>query len=67
MLFCAGLSIIVEGEDYIEEPETFWKYGEDPDATLNPTICTRDLISWSFQIARGMEYLANRKVRYCLR
>ncbi|EFX82654.1 hypothetical protein DAPPUDRAFT_4284, partial [Daphnia pulex] len=34
----------------------------DPDATLNPTICTRDLISWSFQIARGMEYLANRKV-----
>ncbi|XP_019866136.2 vascular endothelial growth factor receptor 1 isoform X3 [Aethina tumida] len=26
------------------------------------TICTRDLISWAFQIARGMGYLASRKV-----
>lgn len=26
------------------------------------TICTRDLISWTFQIARGMGYLASRKV-----
>ena len=51
-----------EDEDYIKEPETFWKYGEDPDATSHPTISTRDLISWSFQVARGMAYLASRKV-----
>ncbi|XP_039294536.1 vascular endothelial growth factor receptor 1 isoform X2 [Nilaparvata lugens] len=25
-------------------------------------LCTQDLLCWSFQIARGMEYLANRKV-----
>lgn len=25
-------------------------------------IRTRDLISWSFQIARGMDHLANKKV-----
>ena len=51
-----------EDEDYIQEPETFWKYGEDPDATSHPTISTRDLISWSFQIARGMDYLTTKKV-----
>ena len=27
-----------------------------------PPISTRDLISWSFQIARGMDYLASKKV-----
>lgn len=26
-------------------------------------LCTRDIICWAFQIARGMEYLARRKVR----
>ncbi|XP_023029906.2 PDGF- and VEGF-receptor related isoform X3 [Leptinotarsa decemlineata] len=25
-------------------------------------ICTQDLIAWSFQVARGMDYLASRKV-----
>lgn len=28
----------------------------------NRSLCTRDLICWSFQIARGMGYLASRKV-----
>lgn len=52
-----------EEEDYIEDPKAFWKYGQDPEAiNINPTISTRDLISWSFQIARGMAYLASRKV-----
>ena len=27
-----------------------------------PSISTRDLICWSFQIARGMEYLVSKKV-----
>lgn len=25
-------------------------------------VCTQDLLCWSFQVARGMEYLASRKV-----
>ena len=32
-----------------------------PGVAINPPISTRDLISWSFQIARGMDYLANIK------
>ncbi|KAI9558888.1 hypothetical protein GHT06_015678 [Daphnia sinensis] len=31
-------------------------------ATLIRSVTTRDLISWSFQIARGMDYLASKKV-----
>ena len=33
------------------------------DQSRQISLCTaRDLISWSFQIARGMQYLAQRKV-----
>ncbi|KAK4010542.1 vascular endothelial growth factor receptor 1 [Daphnia magna] len=46
-----------------EAPE-WWNYGhqQERDTSQNKTISTRDLISWSFQIARGMEYLASKKV-----
>ncbi|KAK4010278.1 hypothetical protein OUZ56_019424 [Daphnia magna] len=42
--------------------ESFWQYQQDPDVTLKRPISTRDLISWSYQIARGMDYLATKKV-----
>ena len=45
-----------------QEPKSFWHYQQDPDASLIRSVSTRDLISWSFQIARGMDYLANKKV-----
>jgi hypothetical protein len=45
-----------------QEPKSFWHYQQDPDATLIRSVSTRDLISWSFQIARGMDYLASKKV-----
>ncbi len=36
---------------------------EDPDTKFHElTMSTADLISWSFQIARGMDYLASKKV-----
>ena len=35
------------------------------DADFNRPISTTDLISWSFQIARGMDYLVSKKVQTC--
>lgn len=52
-------------EKAIDAPatESFWQYEQDPEFALNRPISTRDLISWSYQIARGMDYLASsRKV-----
>ncbi|KAG8038469.1 hypothetical protein G9C98_006165 [Cotesia typhae] len=34
--------------------------GDYKDYNLKP-ICTQDLLSWAFQVARGMEYLSQRK------
>ncbi|XP_076749941.1 PDGF- and VEGF-receptor related [Xylocopa sonorina] len=35
--------------------------GDYKDQNLKP-ICTQDLLSWAFQVARGMEYLSQRRV-----
>ncbi|EFX72926.1 hypothetical protein DAPPUDRAFT_58353 [Daphnia pulex] len=45
-----------------DKSQSFWQYQQDPDVTLTRSISTRDLISWSYQIARGMDYLASKKV-----
>jgi hypothetical protein len=47
----------------VPKPKLISQKGEDSNEIANPTIKTNDLISWSLQIARGMEFLASRKVK----
>jgi len=44
------------------EPEWRSNYRGDYKNLIVKPSCTHDLICWSFQVARGMEYLASRKV-----
>lgn len=40
----------------------FFFKGEDPNDAYSRTFTTTDLLCWSFQVARGMHYLASRRV-----
>uniref|UniRef100_A0A0P5A089 receptor protein-tyrosine kinase n=1 Tax=Daphnia magna TaxID=35525 RepID=A0A0P5A089_9CRUS len=45
-----------------EGSKPLWHFQQDPSTISDVSISTRDLISWSFQIARGMDYLVSKKV-----
>jgi hypothetical protein len=48
-----------------EQPDWRVKYCGDYKGSTMP-VCSHDLFCWAFQVARGMEYLASRKVRQIL-
>jgi hypothetical protein len=57
------MEIIDSMTDECEQPVSFGVCQEDPDTKFHGlTMSTADLISWSFQIARGMDYLTSKKV-----
>ncbi|KAI9559363.1 hypothetical protein GHT06_016152 [Daphnia sinensis] len=58
----AGSSSSSSSGEVIPGADTFGFYQQDPENQVSHSISTADLISWSFQIARGMDYLASRKV-----
>ncbi|VVC44268.1 Protein kinase, ATP binding site,Tyrosine-protein kinase, active site,Immunoglobulin [Cinara cedri] len=60
----SGTQIGSDGYLVPDEVEPEWRTnyrGDYKNLTVKP-ICTHDLICWSFQVARGMEYLASRKI-----
>ncbi|XP_053961077.1 vascular endothelial growth factor receptor 1 isoform X2 [Anastrepha ludens] len=59
------MTTIPEDEDHIlsnNSVQPAWRSNYKPDSTEAMTITTTDLVSWAFQVARGMDYLSSRKV-----
>ncbi|XP_065210979.1 vascular endothelial growth factor receptor 1-like [Planococcus citri] len=59
--FNFGTDGCIESND-MYEPEWRSNYLSDCEDAFNKPITTIDLIRWSFHVARGMEYLASRKI-----
>ncbi|XP_057369375.1 vascular endothelial growth factor receptor 2-like [Daphnia carinata] len=57
-----GSSSSSSSGEVIPGADTFGFYQQDPENQVSHSVSTADLISWSFQIARGMDYLATKKV-----
>ncbi|XP_051172496.1 vascular endothelial growth factor receptor 1-like [Leptopilina boulardi] len=55
-----GRNFASETNNYVEANRT--NYQSDYKDEIVQSICTQDLTSWAFQVARGMEYLSGRKV-----
>ena len=61
-----SISVLPKGENDQQEPRPDWSLNYQADGndqeTIRNAFSTRQLISWFFQIARSMEYLASKKV-----
>ncbi|XP_073825338.1 PDGF- and VEGF-receptor related isoform X5 [Musca autumnalis] len=59
------MTTVPEDEDNImsnNSVQPAWRSNYKPDSTEAMSITTMDLISWSYQVACGMEYLSSKKV-----
>ncbi|CAD6999743.1 unnamed protein product [Ceratitis capitata] len=59
------MTTIPEDDDHILSNNSIqpaWRSNYKPDSTEAMTITTTDLVSYAFQVARGMDYLSSRKV-----
>ncbi|CAH1128807.1 unnamed protein product [Ceutorhynchus assimilis] len=56
-----GDESVIMSNNSFQQPEWRLNYKGDYRGEVKP-ISTRELLTWSFQVARGMEYLASRKV-----
>ncbi|XP_067624151.1 vascular endothelial growth factor receptor 1 isoform X3 [Eurosta solidaginis] len=59
------MTTIPEDDDNIlsnNSVQPAWRSNYKPDSTEAMTVTTTDLVSWAFQVARGMDYLSSRKV-----
>ena len=61
-LLCSGEDGFLMSNNSAQQPDWRSNYKGDYKGFVNP-ISTRDLLCYAFQVARGMEYLASRKVR----
>ncbi|XP_050741595.1 platelet-derived growth factor receptor alpha isoform X3 [Drosophila biarmipes] len=62
---CATVMTTVPEDDLImsnNSVQPAWRSNYKTDSNEAMTVTTVDLISWAFQVARGMDYLASRKV-----
>lgn len=59
-MFLAEDGIVLSNNSSVQ-PEWRSNYKCDYRGEIHP-ICTKDLLTWAFQVARGMEYLASRRV-----
>lgn len=48
----------------LSQPELKLKYCNDCKNQNPKPICTQDLLSWAFQVARGMEYVSQKKASF---
>ncbi|XP_039487097.1 vascular endothelial growth factor receptor 1 isoform X6 [Drosophila santomea] len=62
---CATVMTTVPEDDQImsnNSVQPAWRSNYKTDSTEAMTVTTVDLISWAFQVARGMDYLSSKKV-----
>ncbi|XP_026834392.1 vascular endothelial growth factor receptor 1 isoform X3 [Drosophila erecta] len=62
---CATVMTTVPEDDQIMSNNSIqpaWRSNYKTDSTEAMTVTTVDLISWAFQVARGMDYLSSKKV-----